>query len=134
MSDVSRRGIFGLLASLPVVGKAFAKDIPESALTPVDVPTKWPPHVTIASSGDSRPRNYSHVYAWCGEVVTCENGHPVCSFTRTVFWRDMQKPGDLAFYHTQEVPAFGETNVKPCAVCGAKWWDNQHLFFRGRWN
>jgi hypothetical protein len=67
-------------------------------------------------------------YATNGELVLCENGHPIAHFTKNVDWGGpMQFDGeinlDLDFCYNTKPPLYGDTDVH-CDECGA-------LFFMG---
>jgi hypothetical protein len=61
-------------------------------------------------------------YAREGEVVTCENGHPVCEFVQTVFMGDMQDlENQLGFWH-QPKPEVGQLEIPRCAKCNGRFY------------
>jgi hypothetical protein len=61
-------------------------------------------------------------YAREGEVVTCENGHPICEFIQTVYVGDTQDPeNQLGFWH-QPKPEVGQNPVPRCSKCGGRWY------------
>ena len=60
------------------------------------------------------------VYAKAGEVVTCENGHPICEFVVDVISGATQNlPKQLGNWR-QKVPTVGQMPIPRCAVCGAR--------------
>ena len=64
------------------------------------------------------------IYARKGEVVVCENGHPVCELARDVNLGETFDPSDLVNWK-QSPPKIGDT--APRCVCGARYWRGDNL-------
>jgi len=59
------------------------------------------------------------VYASAGETVTCENGHPICTFVSNVCVGAIFRASDLGHWR-QEEPKVGQRPIPRCAACGAR--------------
>lgn len=73
------------------------------------------------------------VYARAGERVTCENGHHIFTFCRTVrMGEDVDPPKNMEDWQIP-VPPIGA--VDPPCHCGAQWaaCDGRFHFERGGW-
>ncbi len=81
--------------------------------------------------GSGNFRYVSVRYAKAGDVVTCENGHAICSFVRDV---DVGEAFDAAAVDgwTQPEPKIGDI-VSPCAKCGARWFKGVYFHFEDGW-
>jgi hypothetical protein len=112
-----RRSFLGLLASMPFVGQ-FIGHSEATSISPdsivaveIDIPT----------------------YAEAGEVVTCENGHPICEFIETVAWGQIQDvERQLGRWH-QEKPEVGQLPLPVCAICSASFTDGMRYHFGDGW-
>lgn len=74
-------------------------------------------------------------YAMKGEIVTCENGHEICEFSRNVCTRDEAKLDSDLVNWRQKSPQIGALIVS-CERCGAQWWHGnygQHFHFASGW-
>lgn len=82
----------------------------------------------------SLPMHYQdNPYAREGDVVTCENGHPICEFIKTVYVGDIQDPkNQLGFWH-QPKPEVGQTEIPRCNTCGGRWYLWGVLHFKDGW-
>lgn len=117
VSHPSRRSLIGLLASLPIVGRvltaARAREIDPISIEAVtiDFPT----------------------YAQVGEIVTCENGHPICEFVETVAYGQMQDVAHQLGGWRQGVPEVGQLPLPACDRCGAQFTDGMRYHFADGW-
>jgi hypothetical protein len=59
------------------------------------------------------------VYAFAGETVTCENGHPICDFVETVELGQEQKVASQLGNWRQPSPEIGQIPIPGCNKCGA---------------
>ena len=91
---LSRRTILSTLASLPFFG--WAEAAPKSP----------------------KPRI---PYATEGEAITCENGHFICDFVKTVYEGDIQNVDEQLGNWQQTKPKLGTFPLPRCEVCGARW-------------
>ena len=97
---MNRRSFFELFAAVPFVG-VFAS---AAVAAPVETKTWWPA---------------KDIYARAGEIVTCENGHPICEFVENVFYGQIQDVTRQFGNWWQEQPKIGEFPIRGCTVCGA---------------
>jgi hypothetical protein len=142
---MNRRKLFGFLAALPFVGSVLKPD-DGVALTS----TAHPPwHPSEFSTDDMVVKGYElrpdletveidlSVYAHAGDVVTCENGHEICTFKETVLVGQRQDlPKHLGDFR-QESPEIGDPLPALCVICGAPFVHSPGLFhfadgWRGR--
>ena len=107
---MNRRNLLASLAALPFIGSMFKAKAERGF--PYNV-RKTP---EIFGTDVSR----LFVYAWSGETVTCENGHPICDFARTVLLGDIQNPSEDFCNWRQEEPTVGQLPLPRCAVCGGE--------------
>jgi hypothetical protein len=72
------------------------------------------------------------VYADRGEWITCENGHRIARFVKSV------KSGQLFDLYAisewqQHEPAIGEFPIPRCEKCGAEWCAGSQYHFLNGW-
>jgi hypothetical protein len=72
-----------------------------------------------------------NIFASLGDIVTCENGHPICAFAETVMIGQMQDVRRHFVGWTQEEPEAGSYPV--CAKCEALFTDSGHFHFEDGW-
>lgn len=74
-------------------------------------------------------------FAKKSELITCENGHPICLVARDVTTTDVFMPTHLIAWQQPE-PKHGDTEVH-CSRCGGLFWHandgGQHFHFRDGW-
>lgn len=73
------------------------------------------------------------VYALAGEIITCENGHPICEFVKTVETGAIQNVAEQIGKWRQKAPTVGDFPIPGCAICGAEWTDGQTYHIAGAW-
>lgn len=73
------------------------------------------------------------VYANAGEKVTCENGHPICEFVKTVHVGEMQALEHQLGNWQQPVPDGGALPIPGCAACGAAFTDGMLFHINQAW-
>lgn len=77
------------------------------------------------------------IYAEKGDIVTCENDHPVCVFTETVNWDgEMDLVKHLEYCEGQVMPEIGTPIDQVKCHCGARYIHNsrQGVFhFKDGW-
>jgi hypothetical protein len=136
---MNRRSLLGFLATLPFVGTMFKSD-DGVALTSIANPGRpwleWRPENTIQIHDDALETVEIDlpVYAHAGEVVTCENGHEICTFKETVMVGQIQELDRQIGDFRQERPKVGDMLPLYCTICGARWagaWGTFH--FKGGW-
>ncbi len=72
-------------------------------------------------------------YAVAGETVTCENGHPICNFMRSVAVGEMQDlRNDLGNWR-QAVPMPGQIEMPRCEKCGGEFVQGSVFHFADEW-
>ncbi len=106
---MTRRGLLGLLASLPFVGGLF-------------IAAEAKPTVAIRT-----------VYGRIGEKVTCENGHHIFTFRETAYLGEPQDPKRHFGNWQQPEPVIGQIPIPSCAKCGAPWTDGMVYHFEDGW-
>ncbi len=76
---------------------------------------------------------YLPVYAEAGETVTCENGHVICNFMRSVPIGQIQDlPRDLGNWQ-QTPPVLGQVETPRCAKCGGEFYRSGVFHFADGW-
>jgi hypothetical protein len=108
-----------------------------------DAPLVRPERNALAHVGSDFPTDvllvkdherFSKVFAYAGDVVTCESGHPICTFAETVKFGQQQDVKRQLTAWTQEEPEPGLFLVPVCAQCEARFVDgNGHFHFPGGW-
>ena len=73
------------------------------------------------------------VYANKGDVVTCENGHPICEFTMDVYSGEPQRLPEQLGSWRQEEPHIGQVPVPVCEKCGAMFTNGIAFHFQDGW-
>jgi hypothetical protein len=73
------------------------------------------------------------VYAFAGETVTCENGHPICDFVETVYFGDFQRPDQQFGNWRQSKPQVGQLPLPVCEKCGAAFTDGMRYHIGEVW-
>lgn len=104
---LSRRKLLSWLSALPFVGVAFSVAADPAELSEEEDAAfvqKW---------------LHFPVYAFAGETVTCENGHPICDFAVTVYRGQIQNVKTQLANWRQEEPALGAYPIPGCSICGA---------------
>lgn len=74
------------------------------------------------------------LFAKKGEEVTCENGHVVCQFSRTIHRGTSFDPHHL--HRWRQTPPKVDSLKVECNICGAKFWhgfDGQNFHFADGW-
>ena len=108
---MNRRGLMKMLATLPFCGGLFTE--------------------AVTAAVEASP-----IYAEAGETVTCENGHPICEFMRTVRYGEMQNVEINLGNWKQTSPSAGTYPIPVCAKCGSPFTDGSRyhvgLFWRER--
>ena len=116
---ISRRKLMAWLGLAAVV-----PSVPAMAVSPTGPPAwSWDRINMEMAKG--------HVYAHAGDLVTCENGHIICAFTKTVNYGDMFDPAAMSYWHQPE-PKIG-TMKQPCLICGTDWFRGMNLHFADGW-
>lgn len=123
---MNRRNLLSALGALPFMGwlgsKANASGLRIKSL----------PHVGPVGDGVAL-NSRAHPYAVAGEIVTCENGHPICEFIETVESGQRQDlPRQLGKWRQPE-PEVGTIPVPVCAVCGAQFYTGAHFHIGESW-
>lgn len=72
----------------------------------------------------------SQVYAKAGEIVTCENGHPICTIGRDIVIGEPWDPTALVDWQQPE-PTIG--TFPKCAICGEDFYLSGALHFEDGW-
>lgn len=80
---------------------------------------------------DPRIVTMRHLYAKKGDVVTCERGHHIVTFSRDVRWGEMFDPKALVDWQQPE-PKIGEIAPR-CVQCGAMWCAGNQYHFEDGW-
>ena len=88
--------------------------------------------VALTSMAHPEP-THLNVYAYKGETITCENGHPICDFARTVKIGEIQNGTDDLTDWRQPIPVVGTFPVPGCAICGARWSDGVVFHVGNSW-
>lgn len=117
---MNRRRLLQLLSSIPLLSSCLPAPVPAAVLIPTD---------GIFTS-TLRALKIEEVYAWKGDIVTCQNQHPICVFTKTVRWGEMVDTSAFGGW-TQEVPEMGSQPV--CAQCGAMFCTSSSWHFVDGW-
>lgn len=128
---ISRRATLAFLASLPLIGRAFADD--GVSLTAAEHPIAGAAVGELNESALENAWVHLRVYAHAGETVTCENGHPICEFVETVVIGQMQEPARQLGNWRQDAPQVGAMPVPGCALCGAPFSDGSSYHFADGW-
>ena len=77
-------------------------------------------------------RNATGMYAWAGDIVCCEDKHPVMQFTRDVKFGDMFDSKDVTFPFQERRPEMGKM-TQPCSRCGKDWFRGTNFHFVDGW-
>ena len=113
---MNRRSLLGALAALPFIG--------------VMIPKAQASGDGVALTSMAHPNGAFRTYALAGEIVTCENGHPICEFTDHVCVGESFRSRDLTNWR-QEEPKVGQVPIPRCAVCGARFVLGGNVFHIG---
>ena len=76
-------------------------------------------------------RDAGGMYAWAGDIVCCENKHPVAQFTRDVKFGEMFDSRALTFPFLERRPEIGAM-TQPCR-CGKDWFRGTNFHFADGW-
>ena len=81
----------------------------------------------MATNDESAP------YAYEDDWVTCENGHKICRFNKTVYVGERQDVETQIVDWTQPAPEIGSEQDQLCAKCQAPFWSKQLFHFENGW-
>jgi hypothetical protein len=133
---MNRRKVLTLLAVIPFIGnivKALAND--GVALVAAKHPAGSGTTYTDISEASLETFEINlPVYAYAGETVTCEYGHPICDFAETVHWgQTCNLPKHLTNWRQKE-PIVGQFPLPICDQCGSQFVGNSNVFhFKEGW-
>ena len=91
------------------------------------VPVAW------AKTAPAVKDTWQNIYAWVGDVVTCENGHPICVFMKTVKVGALQDPANQLGHWQQPEPKIGQYPIPGCARCGAPFTNGSFYHIGDSW-
>jgi len=127
--SLTRRLLLGAASLLPAM--ALAKAMPSK-------PTATANERKVLSYSDiitkhKAARKEHQMYAWMGDIVYCENMHPIAVFTRNVKIGEMFDPDALQFrLRSDPMPKLG-TMKQPCTKCGKDWFRGTNFHFADGW-
>ena len=121
---MNKRKFLGFLSALPAIGWAF-RPADGVALNSMAHPAEF-----FAPQTTDYCRR---CYAFAGETVTCENGHPICDFARDVVYGTMQDTKSDFGNWRQPAPQVGDFPIPGCAVCGAPFADGMVYHVGDSW-
>lgn len=131
---MNRRKLLGFLASLPFVG-AMVRPGDGVALYSTMHPVGLDENVLRDLGEDSLVQTEIElpVYAYKGDIVTCENNHIICAFQNTILVGQTQDlPNQLGWWQ-QEPPKLGAFPIPGCSKCGAPFADGTRFHFVHGW-
>lgn len=131
-AKMNRRGILRLMGMAPFVG----------ALVPTDgVAFRSTAHPSGASAEsldlDNKELETIELdlvpYATEGEEVTCESGHVICEFVKTVHVGQLQDVEHQLGNYRQTKPEVGQFPLPVCEKCGASFTNGSAYHFADGW-
>ena len=117
---MKRRSFLTMLGSLPFIGWAT-----KSEEKPIQT---WAPS---AEEELGKVLHVKNIYAKRGDLITCENGHPIATFERDVEVGDSFDATAIVAW--QQTPPEIGTMEKPCEICGQRWFKGPYFHFWDGW-
>ena len=90
------------------------------------------------ASIDELARVERTLYASAGEIVTCLNGHEICTVAKDIFIFDLISASQFENWRNQKAPVPHDT-IEPCTTCGAPYisskmpYGGMRLHIDGEW-